>query len=456
MSNTILLPKLGNSVESCIIVSWLKQVGEPVTEGEALCTVETDKTTMEVVSTASGKLLKHLVNVGDDVPVMTAIAEVETEVESGEWKAESLESQKSFSIPNSQLSITTQAPVSPRARKLAHEMSIDTTPLQGSGPGGRIIERDIQVAATAKPITQSVPARITPLAQRMAQELNIDPATISGSGPRGQITREDLQRVPKTPSTQSTLLTPPTLFIPSKLSEPSTPDPHTSPIPLTSIRRVIAERMRASLQNTAQLTLNASADARALQSYRKRLKASDTALGLSDVTINDLILFAVARTLPQFPELNATFTDGLLIQHAHVQLGFAVDTPRGLLVPVIPAANLLPLRALAQSARQLAALAREGKLTPDQMRGGSFTISNLGQFGIESFTPILNTPQVAILGVGNINLKAVATDDGEIEHIPHLSLSLTIDHQVVDGAPAAKFLQALAKNMAQFELLLAG
>lgn len=445
MSNMILLPKLGNSVESCIIVSWLKQVGEPVTEGEALCTVETDKTTMEVVSTASGKLLKHLVNVGDDVPVMTAIAEVETEVESGEWKAESLESQKSFSIPNSQLSITTQAPVSPRARKLAHEMSIDTTPLQGSGPGGRIIERDIQVAATAKPITQSVPARITPLAQRMAQELNIDPATISGSGPRGQITREDVERRATSVGREANKPT----------HQPSNATP-SSGIPLTHTRKVIAERMRASLQNTAQLTLNASADARALQSYRKRLKASDTALGLSDVTINDLILFAVARTLPQFPDLDATFADGTLSQHTDVQLGFAVDTPRGLLVPVIPAANLLPLRALAQSARQLAALAREGKLTPDQMRGGSFTISNLGQFGIESFTPILNTPQVAILGVGNINLKAVATDDGEIEHIPHLSLSLTIDHQVVDGAPAAKFLQALAKNMAQFELLLAG
>lgn len=445
MSNMILLPKLGNSVESCIIVSWLKQVGEPVTEGEALCTVETDKTTMEVVSTASGKLLKHLVNVGDDVPVMTAIAEVETEVESGEWKAESLESQKSFSIPNSQLSITTQAPVSPRARKLAHEMSIDTTPLQGSGPGGRIIERDIQVAATAKPITQSVPARITPLAQRMAQELNIDPATISGSGPRGQITREDVERRATSVGREANKPT----------NQPSNATP-SSGIPLTHTRKVIAERMRASLQNTAQLTLNASADARALQGYRKRLKTSDAALGLSDVTINDLILFAVARTLPQFPELNATFADGLLIQHAHVQLGFAVDTLRGLLVPVIPAANLLPLRALARSARHMAALAREGKLTPDQMRGGSFTISNLGQFGIESFTPILNAPQVAILGVGNINLKAVATDDGEIEHIPHLSLSLTIDHQVIDGAPAAKYLQALAKNMAQFELLLAG
>ena len=445
MSNMILLPKLGNSVESCIIVSWLKQVGEPVTEGEALCTVETDKTTMEVVSTASGRLLKHLVNVGDDVPVMTAIAEVETEVESRKWKAQGLESQNSFSIPNSQFSITTQAPVSPRARKLAHEMSIDTTSLQGSGPSGRIIERDIQAAATAKPITQSIPPRITPLAQRMAQELNIDPATISGSGPRGQITREDVERRATSVGREANKPT----------HQPSNATP-SSGIPLTHTRKVIAERMRASLQNTAQLTLNASADARALQSYRKRLKTSDAALGLSDVTINDLILFAVARTLPQFPELNATFADGLLIQNAHVQLGFAVDTPRGLLVPVIPAANLLPLRALAQSARQLAALAREGKLTPDQMRGGSFTISNLGQFGIESFTPILNAPQVAILGVGNINLKAIATVDGEIEHIPHLSLSLTIDHQVVDGAPAAKFLQALTKNMAQFELLLAG
>ena len=200
--------------------------------------------------------------------------------------------------------------------------------------------------------------------------------------------------------------------------------------------------------------MTASADARALQSYRRQLKTSDPALELQEVTINDLVLFAVSRTLPQFPDLNATFADGALTQSASVHLGFAVDTPRGLLVPVIQQAETLPLRQLAMRARTLATQARAGKLTPDQMSGGSFTVSNLGQFGIESFTPILNPPQVAILGVGGIDLKPVLVNE-TVEHIPHLHLSLTIDHQVVDGAPAARFLQTLCRNLAQFDLLLA-
>ena len=233
-----------------------------------------------------------------------------------------------------------------------------------------------------------------------------------------------------------------------------TPAPRSTPHALTPTRKVIAKRMHASLLNSAQLTMTASADARNLQRYRHQLKNSDATLALQTVTLNDLVLFAVAHTLPQFPELNATFGEGVLMQFATVQLGFAVDTPRGLLVPVIPQAETLSLRQLASQARMLAAQARAGTLLPDHLRGGSFTISNLGQFGIETFTPILNPPQVAILGVGGIDLKAILVND-HVEHIPHLHLSLTIDHQVVDGAPAARFLQALCRNLAQFELLLA-
>ena len=191
-----------------------------------------------------------------------------------------------------------------------------------------------------------------------------------------------------------------------------------------------------------------------MQALRQRLKASPEALGLREVTVNDLVLFAVSRTLTRFPDLNALFLDKSLRRFTPVHLGFAVDTPRGLLVPVIRHADSLSLRALSQAARRLAQAAQDGKATPDDLSGGTFTVTNLGSLGIESFTPVLNPPQVAILGVGSIQLKPVDAD-GEAQFIPHLGLSLTINHQVVDGAPGARFLHAVTQAIASLDLLLA-
>ena len=172
------------------------------------------------------------------------------------------------------------------------------------------------------------------------------------------------------------------------------------------------------------------------------------------MTINDLILLAVSRTLPQYPELNALFANETISLYKNVHLGVAVDTPRGLMVPVIQRANLLSLKQIAVESKRLASACLEGRITPDELSGGTFTVTNLGSLGIESFTPVLNPPQVGILGVGNIQLKPVEWE-GEVRFIPHLHLSLTINHQVVDGAPAARFLQALAQGLAEIELLLA-
>jgi pyruvate/2-oxoglutarate dehydrogenase complex dihydrolipoamide acyltransferase (E2) component/tRNA A37 threonylcarbamoyladenosine synthetase subunit TsaC/SUA5/YrdC len=248
-------------------------------------------------------------------------------------------------------------------------------------------------------------------------------------------------------------------------------------VKVTGVRKVIAERMLASLQATAQLTLHASADARALQSLRARFKASDPAFGLQGVTINDLILLAVARTLPGHRDLNAHFQGDTLSRFEHVQLGLAVDTPAGLMVPVIRNADQLSLRQISQEAKRLVAACQARRVAPDELRGGTFTVTNLGGLGIESFTPVLNPPEVAILGVSNINLKPVLGDasldsrrsasrvadplsmtgsEASVAFVPHIGLSLTINHQVVDGAPAARFLQALARNLADIDLLLAG
>ncbi|MCA0454674.1 MAG: 2-oxo acid dehydrogenase subunit E2 [Chloroflexi bacterium] len=434
MASAIPMPKLGNTVESTILIGWRKTVGESIAIGETLCDVETDKAAMEVESPVAGTVLALLYNAGDEIPVMVNIAVVGT---TGEDISQLIPKPAS-GIPNplapisspttviSQISqptaVTNGQAVSPRARNLAARKQIDLRGLQGSGPNGRIIERDVQAAHTTA-------ARLTPVAQSMVNAGDYHPPE-RGTGAGGRITKRDLIPTASTP-----------------------PDTGVEVIPLKGARKIIAARMLESLQTTAQLTMNTSADARALQAYRQRLKASPADMGLQSVTLNDLLLFAVSRTLPRFPDLNSLFIADAIHRHAAVHLGMAVDTDRGLLVPVIRNASTRSLKSLADEAHRLAAASTEGRITPDEMTGGTFTVTNLGSLGIESFTPVLNPPQVAILGVGSIQLKPVDVD-GTVNFIPHIGLSLTVNHQVVDGAPAARFLQALAQNLAAIDLLL--
>lgn len=448
MAVAVVMPKLGNSVESSIIVRWKKRVGETVAVGEALCEIETDKATVDVESPAAGTVLAHFFNEGDDVPVMVNIAAIGQAGEDfaglrpeslsvaavpiGEHETESVgisEDSKSVSVlveqsalDNGQIGNGVMA-VSPRARNLAARKGVMLDAISGSGPGGRIIERDVQAALERQP-------KLTPLAKSMVAQGEYK-APPQGTGINGRVTTKDL--------------------IPAR-SELAEDDVQI--IPMKGVRKLIAARMLASLQTTAQLTMHTSADARALQAYRARLKNSPEALGLRGVTINDLVLFSVARTLPQFPALNALLKDEGIHQYKTVHLGFAVDTPRGLVVPVVRGVDQLSLKQLADETARLGEAVQAGRVSPDELEGGTFTVTNLGGLGIESFTPILNLPQVAILGVGNIQLKPVDAD-GAVQFIPHIGLSLTVDHQAVDGAPGARFLKALAENLAAFDLLLA-
>ncbi len=455
MPTAIVMPKQGQSVESCIISAWKKQPGEPVQSGEILCEVETDKALVEVESPVSGVLLEIFFKAGDDVPVLTNIAAVG---QPGEDVSTLRPAGASIApptapanLPAAPPSTVTPAPaavtpphsvgISPRARKLAHTAGLDPASLQGSGPAGRIIERDVQAALTA-----SHSPALTPLARTMLAAGGYS-APAQGSGVSGRIRADDLQKLPEIadrgPIRQA-----------QDRPETAQPGDEIEVIPVKGIRKVIATRMLESLQTTAQLTLNSAAEARALLAYRQQLKSSSEGLGLQKITINDLLLFAVARTLPQYPQLNALFSGDTISQYKDVHLGVAVDTPRGLMVPVIRRVNRLSLKQIAEEAKRLAAACLNGAIKAEELSGGTFTVTNLGAFGIESFTPVLNPPQVAILGVGNINLKPVEVG-GEVEFIPHLGLSLTINHQVVDGAPAARFLQALGQGIAQIELLLA-
>jgi pyruvate dehydrogenase E2 component (dihydrolipoamide acetyltransferase) len=460
MATPIPLPKLGNTVESVIVLRWLKQVGDPVRAGESLIEVETDKAAMEVESSADGVLLAQLCKEGDEVLVMVNIAVVGAAGEDVSTFAPSPAADAPLDVPTADEvvpavadskngvptipNVTTRtngAPdhevfISPRARNLAERKGLDPAGIAGSGPEGRVIERDVQAALQTQP-------KLTPLAKSMVEKGGFVPP----EGATGRVTTKDL-----TPPTSGSPLPVGTAFMPSDAA-PIKDAIET--IPLKGARKVIAARMLESLQTTAQLTLNASADARALQAFRKRLKASPAEMGLQGVTINDLVLFAVARTLPRFPDLNALFTGDAVHRYGAVHLGVAVDTPRGLLVPVVRNADGRSLKGLAEETHRLAEAAQAGKILPDEMNGGTFSVTNLGAFGIESFTPVLNPPQVAILGVSNIQLKPIEVDE-KPQLIPHIGLSLTINHQVVDGAPGARFLQALAKAIASIDLLVAG
>jgi pyruvate dehydrogenase E2 component (dihydrolipoamide acetyltransferase) len=225
-------------------------------------------------------------------------------------------------------------------------------------------------------------------------------------------------------------------------------------IAVTGIRKIIAGRMLASLHSTAQLTLHSSADATSLLEYRKRLKESPEEYGVSNITINALILFATSRILRQYRELNALYVEEKILQYENVHLAFAVDTPKGLIVPVIRNAHLRSLSEIAAESTRLSSACVEGNVNPDEITGGTFTVTNLGNLGVESFTPVLNAPQVGVLGVGCTRLRPVEVY-GEVAFRQHLGLSLTIDHQVVDGAPAARFLKSLCQAIADIELTLA-
>jgi len=226
-------------------------------------------------------------------------------------------------------------------------------------------------------------------------------------------------------------------------------------IPVKGVRKVVSSRMLASLQNTAQLTLNASADARSILSYRKKCKAAPEEAGVGGINITDAVLYATVKTLTEFPEFNAHWMGDKIVQFENVHLGLAVDTPRGLTVPVIRYANLMSLKQLSAEAKRVAKACVEGTIEPDELTGGTFTVTNIGSMGVESFTPVLNAPEVGILGVCATQLKPVM-NDGEVEFVPHTGLSLTIDHSAVDGAPGARFLAALGEKIRVFELTLAG
>jgi pyruvate dehydrogenase E2 component (dihydrolipoamide acetyltransferase) len=453
MAELIVMPRQGNTVESCLIVEWKKNEGDEVAVGDPLCTVETDKAAIDVEAETAGTLLKILRQVDDDVPVLDPIAVIGTageDVSSLIGDATEKPSPPESSSPEpatappaavtSPAAPTSGEPkktgttgaVSPRARNLAASKGVDPLSIQGTGSAGRVIERDVMAFLGDK-----APATPAARARAVTEGKNIPS---SGSGIGGRVISEDLQQIPAAKSEAA-------------VAPENTPAVF-GDFPVKGIRKIIADRMQASLASTAQLTLNTSAPAESILHWRKVFKNSGEASGLSGITINDLVIFAVSRIVPMFPDLNAHFLGDTIRQFSDINVGVAVDTPRGLMVPVIHQANKKSLKEISTELRTLAQKCREGSASMEDLSGGTFTITNLGAFGIESFTPVLNAPEVAILGVSSIEPRAVM-DEEETRFVPHLGLSLTIDHQAVDGAPGARFLQELCRRIAAFETVAA-
>jgi pyruvate dehydrogenase E2 component (dihydrolipoamide acetyltransferase) len=386
MATPVELPKSGNTVEECVITRWVKRKGDAVSAGDVIAEVETDKASFEITAPVDGTILDTFFEEGALVPVFTTVCVVGRAGESvaefrppaaAATEANRIPNPESQRIPNpeSQIPISNApAPFSPRARRFAAQRGFQPATLVGSGPGGRVLERDVRAAYEAAAKTSSA----------------VHPS---------------------------------------------------------STRETIARRLRESLASTAQYTLHASADAGGLLALRARVKASPDA---ADITINDLVTFCTIQALLDAPELNAELLDGSIVTHTDVHIGFACDTPRGLLVPVVRNAHTLRIDELARRMKALAAQAVDGTISPDSLTGATFTISNLGALGIESFTPVINVPQVAILGVCAIQLKPIRAN-GRVEFIDAIGLSLTCDHQVIDGAPGARFLRTLTDKIEHVE-----
>ena len=435
MATIVVMPQLGNSVESCIIVEWMIAEGDTVSVDQTLASIETDKSTMEVPSTAEGTVLKLLWEEGDEVPVKDPLIIVGEPGEdiSGLVPGGDAAPAEATAAPAEQAAAAPEAAapafateratgaVSPRARALAASNGLDASSIaEGSGPHGRVIERDVAAAIAAGPTLTSA-----------ARAAGVSAA--EGTGIGGRVSVADAGRTAEAA---------PAAAVAAPAAAADFPGASTS-APLKGVRKVVAKRMMESLTSTAQLTLNTTANAAGILAMRKKVKNADESLGLNKITLNDLVCFAVSRTLLKYPVFNAHLEDGVLTEFEQVHLGFACDTPRGLLVPVIRSAQALGLKAFSDEAKRLAGGAIDGSLSPEFLSGGTFTVSNIGSFGIETFTPVINLPQTAILGVGAITPRPAVAADGTIGVEQRLNLSLTIDHQVIDGADGARFLRDL-------------
>ena len=402
-AQAVIMPKEGITVESCIIGEWKKNVGDAVAVGDVLFTYETDKAEFECPSTAAGTLLAKFFEDGDEVPCLVNVCAVGNPGDAYEFLKPGAEAPApAAEAPAAEAPAAAAAPAAPKAELTA----------------------------------------ISPRAMAKAVANNVNPALATGTGPKGRIIERDIDKLIASGAAAA-------YAAPAAAEETAFEDVKFGPV-----RKATAKSMTKSLSTMAQLTQQYSFDASQIQAYRAMLKPMDAPMG--KISLNDMVMFAVAKTIKSCPDLNANMVEDNVIRHfSHVNLGFACDTPRGLLVPTIFHADEMSLLELSMEAKRLAAAARDGSLSPDEMTGATFTVTNIGSFGCEAFTPVVNPPQIGILGVCNIQTKIKSAKYGMIETYPAMGLSLTFDHRALDGAPAARYMSELCKSLESFMTLMA-
>jgi pyruvate dehydrogenase E2 component (dihydrolipoamide acetyltransferase) len=449
----IIMPKLGLTMTHGTITEWLKAPGDAVKAEEPLCAYETEKVTLELVAPEDGVLREILAPAGTTVPAGAAVCEFVTKDEGRRTKdggqepgdrSQAAGDRYQAAVDKPQLPASNfQQPGSgplnatPKARTLARELGVDLTVVSGSGPDGRVQARDVEEAhAAALP----VPVKATPLARRIAATEGVDLRSLAGTGPEGTITRDDVEQAVRGQASvvrrQASASTPV-----SQVAQPSATSfqfPASSFQPHSSLRRTIAERMSESAFTAPHVTLMTEAEATNLVSARAQLNQEVSAA--DKVSYNTLLAALTAKALREHPNVNACWAEDGIHLLPEINIALAVDTERGLMTPVLREVDKLNLPAIQRGYGALTARTLAGKSLPDDFADGTFTITNLGGLDVDGFTPIINPPQAAILGVGRIVEKPVARD-GAVVIRPMITLSLSFDHRIVDGAPAAKFLQ---------------
>jgi pyruvate dehydrogenase E2 component (dihydrolipoamide acetyltransferase) len=407
MAIPVIMPKQGQSVETCIITRWFKNKGDKVSSGDLLFSYETDKAAFELESPAEGTLLETFFDDGAEVPVLVNVAVIghpgestvefipgalagkkENPQEGSESKPEEIKTgaaiSSAASLPDSLLKI------SPRAKKFAESKGVNYAVINGSGPNGRIVVSDIEAV-----LAGSAPSHITEAGRGI------------------EFTEQ----------------------------------------PLSNVRKLIAKAMHSSLQSSAQLTHHMSADVRGLLKARQTIKKGIAAgTEKQDITLNDMVCWCVIRALRKFPEANSHLLGDTIKTFNSVHLGMAVDTPRGLMVPALKNAEAMSLPQLSKELKQIAESCRKGNINPEliQSTAASFTVSNLGNYGVEMFTPVINLPQAAILGVCTIINRPVDLGNSTYGFVPYIGLSLTYDHRAIDGGPATLFLKEIKQQIENF------
>jgi len=453
VATEVYMPQLGLTMTEGTVIKWLKTEGDTVTQGEPVVEIETDKVAAEVEAPAGGVLGPILVSEGSIVPVGGLLSHVlapgEAPPASAPSAAEALPQAASGALPEPGIEHLPQSVddndgrvvASPRARRLAHELAIELEHVEASGPGGRIVEADVRWYADQ--VGAKSASLVSPVASRLAEELEVDLARLEGTGPGGRIVKADVERA----AAGASLLSP----SPAVSVEAGTIEP------LQGIRRVVAERMTQSFTSTPHFYLSAEVDAMSLTQVREQLLPEVEAATGVRLTVTDILVKVCAQALVEFPEVNAAWIEDASgsgrVQLTDVNVGIATALDEGLIVPAICHADQLTLSEIALRRADLIERARAGKLKLEDLERGTFTLSNLGMFGVDQFHAIINPPQSVILAVGRIRERAVARD-GVVVVRPTLYLTLSVDHRLLDGVQGARFLERVAQLLEEPYLLM--